>query len=323
MCKLTTELQLDPEFSLLQCLKKHYEEGLAKDKECHFIVLTHEPALAKELASFLDTHHLYIEINPSMKQSVSLLHLAESLKRKVVISGNVYFATPQDYEIHRILRAIGELKTINSKSFHFIAPKSSYFMRFDELRSLFSLCPGALDSTREIIEQCNVKLSLKEYKFPKFNVPDGETSYSYLWKICFEGAIQRYRILTRAVMGRLSMELQVIEQLGFADYFLLVWDVVEYAKSKGIPSIGRGSAANSIVSYVLGITHVEPISNNLYFERFLNLERKSPPDIDVDFCWKRRDDVLKYVYKKYGTDRVAMISTYVRFSARLARWRHG
>ena len=316
LCKLTTELQLNSEFSFVNCLKKHYADGKAKDNECHFIVLTSEPETAKALSSFLDAHHLYIEINPSMKQSVTRVHLAESLKRKAVITGNVYFAAPQDYETHRILRAIGELKTINNRSFDFIAPRSSFFMKPEGLQSLFSMCPGACNSTQEIIDRCNIKLPIKEYKFPTYTVPPGETSYSYLWKICFKGAIQRYGTLSRAVMERLSMELQVIERLGFADYFLLVWDVVHYAKEKGIPSIGRGSAANSIVSYVLEITHVEPTGNNLYFERFLNSERKSPPDIDVDFCWRRRDDILKYVYEKYGNDRVAMISTYVRFSAR-------
>ncbi len=321
LCQLITELHLNPNFSFINSIKKMIAEGLAKDNYIHFIVMTSKPQLAKELSSFFDKDHLYIEVNPSSKNPSTLLHLAESLNLKIVITGKVYFAEEKDYELHRLLRAIDELKTINANHFNFIANKKDYFYSPKEMQRLYSLCPKAIVSTYEIVERCNVDLPIGEFKFPRYPVPKGESSNSFLRKLCFFGALKRYKVnsiskLFQAVVNRLNYELEVIEKLGFSDYFLVVYDVVQEAKRRGIPHIGRGSAANSIVSYVLGITEVDPLQYNLYFERFLNSERKTPPDIDIDFCWKRRDDILNYVYKKYGEDKVAMISTYVCFSGR-------
>ena len=149
-------------------------------------------------------------------------------------------------------------------------------------------------------------------------MPRGESAYSALLKASFRGACRRYRPINVRVLERLKRELGVIDRQGFAEYFLVVADIARFARRRRIPMVGRGSAANSIVSYCLGITDVDPLRYNLFFERFMNPERSSPPDIDLDFSWRRRDEVLEYVYQKYGDDRVAMICSYVTFSARLA-----
>ena len=159
---------------------------------------------------------------------------------------------------------------------------------------------------------------MNEYKFPKFQVPPGKDSYTMLWEKCFEGLHLRYNPVIDAAVDRLKMELQVIKEMNFTDYFLVVWDVLMEAKKRGMITIGRGSAANSIVSYCLGITEVDPVKYNLYFERFLNKGRSSPPDIDIDFSWKERDEIVKYIFDKYGYENVAMISTTVTFRARSA-----
>jgi DNA polymerase III alpha subunit len=161
-------------------------------------------------------------------------------------------------------------------------------------------------------------LELNKYKFPAFPIPKGDTAFSYLWKICFEGLVNKYQPITEKAVKRLQYELEVIDNLGFCDYFLVVWDIVREARQRGMMTIGRGSAANSLVSYCLDFTQVDPIENNLYFERFLNRGRTSPPDVDLDFSWKERDEIVRYVYEKYGYNRVAMISTTVTFRARSA-----
>ena len=149
-------------------------------------------------------------------------------------------------------------------------------------------------------------------------MPSGETSFSYLWKVAFEGMSKRYRPITEKVVNRLQYELEVIDEMGYCDYFLVVWDIVNEAKRRNMMNIGRGSAANSLVSFCLGFTQMDPIEHNLYFERFLNKGRKSPPDVDLDFSWKERDDLVRYVYNKYSYERVAFISTHVTFRARSA-----
>ncbi|HUU69527.1 MAG TPA: DNA polymerase III subunit alpha [Planctomycetota bacterium] len=176
----------------------------------------------------------------------------------------------------------------------------------------------AMANASEIAIDCTLELELGTVRFPKFPVPPGETAESYLRKVTYGGAESKYGTLADVVRARVDYELDTIISMGYADYFLIVWDIVEEAKRRRIPIVGRGSAADSIVSYVLDITRVDPIEHNLYFERFLNPERKGAPDIDLDFCWRRRDEIIEYVFRKYGEDRVAMISTYNTFGARSA-----
>jgi DNA-directed DNA polymerase III PolC len=183
---------------------------------------------------------------------------------------------------------------------------------------LFADWPQALDTTRTIARRCNVDLPLGRVRFPAFALPAAETAYSRLWKLAFRGAARRYRPLDATVMVRLTHELATIAELGFADYFLIVHDLVQWARRQGIPVCGRGSAVDSLVAYVLGLTPVDPLAHNLYFERFLHRGRPDPPDIDLDVCWRRRGEVLAYLYDRYGAERVAMIGTHVGFGARSA-----
>ena len=183
---------------------------------------------------------------------------------------------------------------------------------------LASMAELAMANASEIAIDCTVELELGKTRFPKFPVPAGETAESYLRKVTYEGARSKYGTLADVVRTRVDYELDTIISMGYADYFLIVWDIVEEAKRRRIPIVGRGSAADSIVSYVLDITRVDPIEHNLYFERFLNRQRKGAPDIDLDFCWRRRDEILAYVFQKYGDDRVAMISAHNTFGARSA-----
>ena len=162
---------------------------------------------------------------------------------------------------------------------------------------------------RRIAARCDLDLGLGRLLFPAYPLPPGETAFSLLWKRCFAGAAERYRPLTAAVTGRLERELRVIEELGFAEYFLAVHDIVGFARRRGIYYSGRGSAGNSIVSYVLRVTDADPVEHELLFERFLNPARREMPDVDIDFCSARRDEVIRYIYERFGHDKVAMVAT--------------
>jgi DNA-directed DNA polymerase III PolC len=191
----------------------------------------------------------------------------------------------------------------------------------EEMAALFHKYPQALGNTRFIAEQCNVELPLNKPQFPSIELP-GETPYSRLWKLCFAGVTRRYRPLNEQVISRLKFELEVINNLGFCAYFLVVHDIVHFARSRGIPVLARGSAANSLAAYSLGITQVDPLAHDLLFERFLSPSRAEfeLPDIDLDLCWRRRDEVLHYIYDRYGRDHVAIIGTHITFRLRSA-WR--
>jgi DNA-directed DNA polymerase III PolC len=273
-----------------------------------------------------------------------------------VATNPVFFSQPEDYLLHKVLVAIkfntnlshidyllkeriealierkksdGDLKKIGKSKFsalndlgkqilNTITNPENYFKSQEEMKNLWRALPQAIENSYRIAEQCNVDLEFGKYKHPKFPLPEGETSFSYLWKIAFRGLEEKYKPITQQAVNRLQEELSVIEQLGFADYFLIVWDIAQQAKRMNMMMLGRGSAANSIVAYCLGLTQVDPLEHNLFFERFLNLGRASPPDIDLDFSWKERDAIVKYVFDKYGEDKVAMISTTVTFRARSA-----
>ncbi len=186
------------------------------------------------------------------------------------------------------------------------------------MKELFGSFLSATGNTQKIAAACNFEFQLGTPIFPSVELPEEESGFSWLWKKSFEGATKRYKPLTREVTARLQYELNIINDLGFTEYFLIVKDIVDYCHKKHIPCVGRGSAADSLVSYVLEITQVDPIRHNLYFERFLNPERTDPPDIDLDLCWKSRDEVIDYVYKKYGKKRTAMICTFNTFQSRSA-----
>lgn len=200
-----------------------------------------------------------------------------------------------------------------------------YFKTAEDMASLFggfSHGAQALANASYIAEQCNLELPLHKAIFPSVNLPSEETPFSALWKLCFAGATRRYQPLRQDVVARLKYEMEVIDALGFSTYFLVVQEIVEFAHTRGIPILARGSAANSLVAYVLGITQVDPLEYGLLFERFLSRERAEfeLPDIDLDLCWRRRDEVLHHVFEKYGKEHVAIVGTHITFRLRSA-WR--
>jgi len=197
-----------------------------------------------------------------------------------------------------------------------------YFKSPDEMAALFKDYPQAIANTQYIADQCDVELPLHRALFPTIELREGETAFSRLWKLCFAGATRRYRPLRGDVLSRLKHELEIIESFGFCAYFLVVYDIVRFAHGHHIPIMARGSAANSLAAYVLGITQVDPLQHDLLFERFLNPSRAEfeLPDIDLDLCWRKRDEVLRYVYEHYGRDHVAIVGTHITFRLRSA-WR--
>ncbi|MFQ5675920.1 MAG: DNA polymerase III subunit alpha, partial [bacterium] len=234
----------------------------------------------------------------------------------LVATNDVHLLAPEDLSLRRVLHAIDQ-NTLRERV-RTAGHKEQYLKSPVQMWRLFYKFPEALKNTQRVATACNFKFALGKPIFPVIKLPTAETSQSYLRRLCFRGAQERYQPLTRKVSQRINYELDVIAKLGFTDYFLIVKDIVDFCRREAIPCVGRGSAADSIVSYLLGITFADPIRFNLYFERFLNPERTDAPDIDLDICWKNRDRVLDYVYKKYGADKTAMICTYNTFQSRAA-----
>jgi DNA-directed DNA polymerase III PolC len=314
LCRLITRRKLQEEFRLAEALKEPLE-GI--------IILTADPTLLDRLPASGDGDRLYGELTPAADQGGRrrIARTVEAARRRgipLVATGDVYLVRAADHALHRLLRAIGANRTLHSLDGEEQATSWNYLAAPEAMQRLWREFPQALKNTEAIRERCRLDLDLGTYRFPSFPLPPEETPFSYLWKISFRGLKRRYRPLTERAIERLKYELDTIEQLGFSSYFLVVWDIARRARALRIPAIGRGSAANSIVSYCLEITHVDPLAHNLYFERFLNPQRTSPPDIDLDFCWKRRDQILEYVYQTYGQDHVAMIATTVTLGARSA-----
>ena len=258
------------------------------------------------------------EAGPVYRHLRRLAAWSEAQGVPTVAGGDVYTATPAEAARQRLLSAIRTRTTLETVPEPACAPAGSHLHPPAEMAKLLAEFPTACRESETVAEQCRFGHCLGQWRYPAFPLPAGETTASYLWKLCFDGLQRRYRRVRSAVMNRLQMEIDAVEKLSFAGYFLIVWDIVRYANSQGMPSVGRGSAANSLISYLLGITHVDPLAHDLYFQRFLNPERLSPPDIDLDFGWKDRDAVLDYVYQKYGRDNTAMICNINRFSTRSA-----
>jgi DNA-directed DNA polymerase III PolC len=264
---------------------------------------------------------LWIEVQHLSPGDGRMLREAQQIGRDLGIplaaTNNVYFLRPEEHLHHRAMNAVrtgGLLTTVAPE----ITTGEAWFKPTSEMQKLFPDHPELLRATLEIADRCNLELTLNKTIFPEFPVPEGESAFSYLWKLCFAGAQRRYRPLRPEVLSRLTHELGVIEKLHLAPYFLLVWEIVEEAKRRGIPAVARGSAAGSMVTYCLGISCVCPLRWGLYFERFLNEQRGDCPDIDIDICGARRDELLDYVYGRWGEEHVAMIGSFVTMHARLA-----
>lgn len=266
----------------------------------------------------------YLEIqNQHLKEQVSLnqglIKLAKELKIPLVATNDVHYVSRSDSAAQEALLCVQTGSTLDEEDRLRFSTEEFYLKSADEMRQAFPELTEALGNTLKIAERCNVELELDKIYLPHFEVPDGYDLYAYLEKICREGIKYRYPEPSREVLERLDYELNVIEQTGFAGYFLVVQDFVKFARQNGVRvGPGRGSAAGSIVSYALGITNIDPLKHGLLFERFLNPERVSMPDIDIDFDDVGRDRVIQYVTEKYGKDKVAQIITFSRMKARAA-----
>ena len=246
-----------------------------------------------------------------------LLKIHEETGIPMVCTNDAHYIRKEDAESHDILLCIQTGKTVDSENRMRYEPQNFYLRSTEEMEALFSAYPEAVENTQRIADRCQLEFTFGKYHLPEFKLPPDYDSPTYLRKLCNEGFIERYGTEKESYRKQLSYELDMIEKMGFTDYFLIVSDFVRYAKSVGIPvGPGRGSAAGSMVSYCLHITDIDPMEYNLYFERFLNPERVSMPDIDMDFGDTRREEVVDYVRRKYGDDHVAQIVTFGTMAAR-------
>lgn len=249
----------------------------------------------------------------------ALLRMSDETGIPLVCTNDLHYINAEDAEAHDILLCIQTGKTVEDENRMRYLGGQFYLKSSEEMYSLFPYAKQACENTNVIADRCNVSFEFNHYKLPIFDVPSGFTSSEYLRKLCAEGLKERYSGVTQALTERLEYELGVIEQMGFVDYFLIVSDFIGYAKKNDIMvGPGRGSAAGSIVAYCLKITDIDPIRYGLIFERFLNPERVSMPDIDVDFCYERRQEVIDYVVEKYGIEQVSQIVTFGTMKARNA-----
>ncbi len=246
-----------------------------------------------------------------------LMRLGRQLSIDLVATNDIHYIYAEDAKAHDILLCIQTGKKVTDENRMRYEGGQYYLKSEEEMRALFPYAKEALDNTAKIAARCQVEIEFGVTKLPKFVVPDGETSWSYLNRLCREGLARRYPEDDGALRERLDYELGVIQSMGYVDYFLIVWDFIHFARSRGIPvGPGRGSAAGSIVAYCLEITNIDPIRYDLLFERFLNPERVSMPDIDIDFCYERRQEVIDYVVEKYGKDQVVQIVTFGTLAAK-------
>lgn len=291
-------------------------------------LLNDEYDAAKEMALTLEEimgkGNFFLEIQDhGMQQQQKVnqltLRLADELDIPLVATNDVHYIQAEDANPHEVLLCIQTGKTMEDEDRMVYEGGQFYLKSPEEMAKLFPYAQEALANTNKIAERCNVSFTFHELKLPKFDVPDGKTAEQYLRELCYAGLHKRYNPVTKELEDRLEYELGIIIQMGFVDYFLITGDFIRYAKDQGIPvGPGRGSAAGSIVAYTLEITNIDPIKYQLLFERFLNPERVSMPDIDIDFCYERRQEVIDYVIRKYGVDRVSQIITFGTLAAKAA-----
>jgi DNA polymerase-3 subunit alpha len=280
-----------------------------------------------ELCEIFGRDNTYVEIHnhglePQRRVTPGLLKLAREFGLKPVAANDVHFLNPGDREAHDVMICIGTGHLLIDENRLRYSPEL-YFKTAEEMRALFADLPGACDATLEIAGRCNVTLKLDSTssdKYPQFGTPDGSPREEYFMKVCREGLVRRYgeqRANDPEIAARLKYEVDTINQLGFASYFLITADFIQWARDQNIPvGPGRGSAAGSLASYAMGITDICPLRFGLLFERFLNPERVSPPDVDIDFCQSRRGEVIDYVRRKYGERCVSHIITYGTMGAK-------
>lgn len=309
LCKIITSRKLNDDFLLKSLLEQRLE---------NLFILTPSIKLLNEIEP---ANNLFIELIASKNEKRNNRNRYQFAIEKgfsFLVTNPVYFLNEDDFLLHKTLSAIRLKRNIDNLTSEDLADEEFYFKNPKSIEREWKKLPEALQNSEIIARECNVDLKLSEYKFPVYSTFKEKSAETLLWNESFKGLAKRYQQVTEVAKKRLEMELSVIDEMGFSNYFLIVWDIVNEAKRRGMMTIGRGSAANSLAAFCLGITQIDPLEHNLYFERFLNKARSSPPDFDIDFSWKERDEIIKYIFDKYGYENVAMISTTVTFRARSA-----
>ena len=282
-------------------------------------------AYVREMQDIFGEKNFYVEImdHGIREEKIvmpRLISLAREMNVPLVATNDCHYLEEKDADAQEVLLCIQTGKTLDDANRMRMDTRQLYVKSEDEMRTLFAACPDAVDRTQEIADRCNVEFEFGVTRLPHYPVPEGETALSMLTRLTHEGLRERYPDATKETdepWQRLNYELNVISSMGYVDYFLIVWDFIRYAKSQGIMvGPGRGSGAGSIVAYSLGITMLDPLKYQLLFERFLNPERVTMPDIDVDFCYERRQEVIDYVARKYGADHVSQIITFGTLQAK-------
>ena len=272
---------------------------------------------------FGEDYYLEVQANTMPNQILvnqKLVELSRKLDIPLVATNDAHYLKKEDSYNHEVLLCIQTGKKMIDEDRMKFETDDFYIKSPEEMKDYFKNLPEAIENTVKIAEKCNVEFEFGHTILPNYDVPEEfETHYDYFKKLCDDGIIKRYgENPSKEIIERKEYELSVIKKMGYVDYFLIVWDYINYAKSVGIPvGPGRGSGAGSIVAYAIGITDIDPIKYNLIFERFLNPERISMPDFDVDFCYERRQEVIDYVSRKYGQDHVSQIITFGTMSARM------
>ncbi len=281
-------------------------------------------SIALKYKEIFGEENYYIEIQdhnlPEQKEvNAKLIKLSKEIDVGLVATNDIHYVRKEDSKIHDILMCIQMGKTVNDPTRMRFGSDEFYLKSRKEMELIFSDVQEALDNTVKIAQRCNVEFDFNTIHLPQYDVPQGYTAREYLRMLCFKGLEERYKTPTKEITDRLEYELSVIEKMGYVEYFLITWDFINFARENNIMvGPGRGSAAGSIVSYTLYITDIDPIKYSLLFERFLNPERVSMPDIDIDFCYERREEVIEYVKRKYGEDHVAQIITFGTMGAKAA-----
>ncbi|MEW6182099.1 MAG: DNA polymerase III subunit alpha [Bacillota bacterium] len=333
LCRLLTRAHLNNPRGKPRCAWRDFEEhhhGLIALSGCRrgeiaSLILGRRYEEAKQAALrclALWGKRFYLELQDTLLPgnrllNKCLLELGQALKIPAVATNNAHYARPEDFPVHDILTCVR--LGISVEEVHPERPLNdeNHLKDTEAMRALFRRCPEAVANTAVIAEMCGPVLP-DENRYPKFPLPEGGSPDAFLRSLVYQGADERYRRITPAVRERLEKEMGIIAALGYADYFLVVWDVINFARSRKIRCAGRGSAGASAVAYCLYLTEVDPIGRDLIFERFLSLERAEKPDIDIDFDSRHRDTVSQYVYRKYGEENVAAVATYTTYLARSA-----
>lgn len=309
ICRIITSRKLKEDFSLFRLLQ---------DRFPNLFILTSSIELLQSIPNYENVFAELIVTPKNKFNARKLFEAAKGKKIKYIISNPVYFSEPQDYLLYKVVTAIKNRSTFENLDENNLVDKEFYFKPPSVFNQLQNKIPEAFANAEFIAKQCNVDLGLGKHKVPSFPDVKDYSTFTLLQKHAYEGLKRRYGEITTDIKNRLDEELQVINDLGLADYFLIVYDIYLEAKRRKMMTLTRGSAANSLVCYCLGLTEVDPIKYDFYFTRFLNRSRSSLPDIDIDFSWKERDEIVQYVFNKYGYSRVAFISTHVTIKARSA-----